>query len=152
MPGKRQDFLYQAQAILARRDHSRTEVAVKLRRKGFTEHEIAKALTFLQEQKLLDDARFAQAYVASILRGKSVGPRYVSAKLKQKGVGEKHIQAALAAAFTSGRERELIGEATEQWKRTHPKYAQDRGRLYRFLIARGFNSDAVREITSRAAA
>lgn len=159
MPGKRQDVFYQAQAVLSRRDHSAAEVKAKLARKGFTTDEIAKTVDFLQEKKLLDDARFAQAYVESILRAKPVGPRYLSAKLKQKEIGESIIQKTLLQVFSPpyeggvpaegggrGREAILAEQAAAQWKRIHPKHAQDKQRLFRFLSSRGFTHDAISAI------
>lgn len=152
MPGKRQDVFYQAQAILARRDHSAAEVKAKLARKGFTKDEIAKTVDFLQEKKLLDDALFAKEYIESILRAKPVGPRYLSAKLKQKGVGEGIIQETLGEI--KGREAILAEQAAAQWKRLHPstssgqvpKHAQDKQRLFRFLASRGFTQDVISAI------
>lgn len=149
MSGKRQDVFYQAQAVLSRRDHSVAEVKAKLARKGFTTDEIAKTLDFLQEKKLLDDARFAKAYAQSILRAKPVGPRYLSAKLKQKGVGEEIIRNAIDEAFSVSpvsRETELAHQAADQWRRLHPKYASDKQRLFRFLASRGFTQDAISAI------
>ncbi len=151
MPGKRQDVLYQAQAILSRRDHSTAEVKAKLKRKAFTEKEIAKAIGFLQEKKLLDDARFAKAYAESILRAKLVGPRYLQAKLKQKGVGEGIIRETLVEV--RGREADLAEQAMQQWKKSHPSTSsgqvpkhKQKQRLFRFLASRGFTHDAISAI------
>lgn len=128
------------------------------------EQEIAKALQYLQEKKFLNDTRFARAYVESILRSKPVGPRYLRAKLRQKGVESGIINQAISQAFqadgdtpevsgsdSSGvakrgseiREAELIQQAASQWKKLHPKHAQDRQRLYRFLLSRGFTNGAI---------
>lgn len=148
MPGKRQDVLYQAQAILSRRDHATAEVKTKLKRKGFPEEEIAKALHFLQEKNLLDDARFAAAYVASILRAKPVGPRYLWAKLRQRGIGDSIISQVLRGL--DDREAELAQQAAEQWRRLHPKHATDKNRLYHFLLSRGFTQAAIQTATSPA--
>lgn len=142
---KRQDPVYQAMNILASRDHARAEVITKLKHKGFSEEEVAKAIDYLQEKKLLDDTRFAKAYADSMLRTKPVGPRYISAKLKQKGVGETIARQTVRELFSEGRGREafLAQQAAEQWKKSHPKHAGDKQRLYRFLASRGFTSDAI---------
>lgn len=140
MKKKSQDVFYQAQAILSRRDHSSAEVKSKLRRQGFTAEEVAKAITFLQGQNLLDDARFARAYVQNMLSSKPVGLRYLRAKLRQKWVEERIINEVLQEKGKFA--VELAKQATEQWKRLHPKHSDDRVRLYRFLISRGFTSPA----------
>lgn len=143
MTGKRQDPVYQAQAILSRRDHSVKEMHSKLRRQGFGEQEIAKTLAWLQEKRLLNDRRFAAAYADALVRSKPVGPRYLSAKLKQKGVADSLIREIIHNIFSDGRQQALIANAIARWKRLHPNH--DRQRLYRFLVSRGFTADAISE-------
>lgn len=141
--GKKSNPFYQAQAILARRDHSQAEVEQKLARKGFTRAQIAKVVETLQEQKIIDDRKFARAYVENILLTKPVGPRYLRAKLQQKRVGESIIEAAIQEIFSSFSEVELIQETIRRWKRSYPKHAEGSERLFRHLVSRGFTMDRI---------
>src|SRR5688572_26232861 len=84
--GKRSDPLYQAQAILSRRDHAEAEVRGKLKQKGFAEPQIEGAVAWLKQHRLLNDEAFARMYVENTLRFKPTGPRLLTQKLKQRGV------------------------------------------------------------------
>ncbi len=139
--GKRTDPIYQAQAILAIRDHSVAEVTLKLKKKGFAHPDITSALAWLEQHKLLNDQQFAERYVESLVRSKPVGPMWLKAKLRQKGIAPDIISVTLAKHYSSDRERELAKEATAAFIRRSP----DPVRLYRFLLARGFSSDIIKE-------
>lgn len=141
LTGKRTDPIYQAQAILAVRDHSVAEITSKLKKKGFEQVDIATALTWLEQHKLLNDQQFAKRYTESMLRSKPVGPMWLKAKLRQKGIAPDIISVTLAEHYSSDRERELAKEATAAFTQRSP----DPVRLYRFLLARGFSSDIIKE-------
>lgn len=140
---KKDNPIYQAQAILALRDHAEAEVRQKLKRKGFSVAQIEEAVRWLHEQKLLNDAVFAERYARSLISAKPVGPRWVWAKLKQKGVAENYIEAASAAVFAEHPEESLAKQATASWRRLHPNAQNERERLYRHLASRGFSPDAI---------
>lgn len=144
---KRQDIFYQAQAILSRRDHSEYEMRTKLQRKGFPEVKIEAVVDKLLKLQLLDDEKFAALVVAEILRYKPVGRRWLVNKLQQKGIAAEVIEAAVYDAIDDAREMELAREAAASWRKSHARYAADRGRLTRFLVSRGFSYEvAVRAV------
>ena len=138
--------IYQAQDILARRDHSEYEVRTKMARKGFEPQQIDEAVAWLKENKLLNDELFAQKFVRHTLLMKPVGPRYLIQKLQQKRVAAEAIEPAVYEEITDEREEELVQAAAEQWKRSHQRHADDRNRLQRFLISRGFSFEVVQGV------
>lgn len=138
MQGKRINPYYMAQDILSRRDHSEHELRVKLQRKHFSPAQISDVVEKLKEKHLIDDERFAAAYVESSLRTKPVGPRWLMQKLSMKGLSREVSSRILAEALPPERLETLKQEARERWVRLHPKHADDRIRLQRFLISRGF--------------
>lgn len=142
---KRTDPIYQAQDILSRRDHAEFEVRQKLKRKGFTPAQVEEAVAWLYTHRLLDDRAFARRFVESTLLMKPVGPRYLQFKLKQKGVASSIIDEAISAALAERSEAEILQEAIEKWRRSHPRYQHDRERLTRYLVARGFSMHHVRD-------
>lgn len=153
LTGKRTDPIYQAQAILAIRDHSVAEITLKLKRKGFKQADITTALTWLEQHKLLNDTRFAERYVASLVRSKPVGPRWLHAKLREKGVEPGLIAATMAKLYSKELEQELAKQAAEAFTRRSPAYrpgrvsggGTDPQKLFRFLLARGFSADVIKE-------
>lgn len=142
---KREDPIYQAQAILARRDHTEHEVRTKLGRKGFIEQQVDEAVAWLKRHKLLNDERFAQVFVESTLIMKPVGPRWFIHKLRQKGVRAEFIEPAVYGVIDDAKEAELAMEAGQAWRRRQgerPLDRRDRDRLMRFLVSRGFSYEA----------
>lgn len=146
---KSENPLYQAESILARRDHSVAELQQKLRRKGFTATQIEEAVVNLKERKLLDDTRVARRYAAWILEMKAVGPRWLQMKLRQKQFNAPDIEMAVAEAYVNVPEADVARRAAEVWCRMHPRYAQDQQRLRRFLISRGFSSQSIEDAMGR---
>lgn len=143
---KKDNPIYQAQAILAIRDHAEGEVRKKLAHKRFSADQIEAAIAWLYEQKLLNDAEFARRYAHSIVAIKPVGPRWLVAKLKQRGLGETHITSAIADVFTQHTEEKLAADAVARWRRMHPSVDNAREKLYRHLASRGFSPDAIASV------
>ena len=139
---KSENVYYQAQAILARRDHSEHEVRMKLAKKGFSEVQIDEAIEILCDQKLIDDEKFAAMYVTNTLRFKNVGPRWLVHKLKEKRIATELIEPAVYGVIDEDKEHALATDAASAWRRSHAKHAEDRDRLTRFLRSRGFSFEA----------
>lgn len=147
-PRKKDNSIYQAQAILARRDHSESEVRTKLKRKGFAGAEIEQAVTWLYANKLLNDTEFVRKYAESILLYKPVGPRWLQAKLRQRGVAGPTIGSGLEKIYSQYPEDSLAAQAADSWRRMHPKRADDKAALWRFLASRGFSAESINKLLS----
>jgi regulatory protein len=140
---KRTNPYYVAQDILSRRDHSEFELRTKMRRKKFSPTEIDDVVAKLKKLNLINDQNFISMFIENTLLFKSVGPKYLAHKLKQKGIVSSRIEAALAEAFTPGREVELAKQALDSWRRTRPQHKTDQSRLFRYLTSRGFSYAAI---------
>jgi len=143
--GKRSDPLYQAQAILSRRDHAEAEVRRKLKQKGFVEPQIEGAVAWLKQHRLLNDEAFARMYVENTLRFKPTGPRLLTLKLKQRGVEPALIEKVMAESFVPGRETELIQQAALKRRVRSLQEPREYLRLQRWLLSRGFSPSSVDE-------
>ncbi len=126
--------------LLARREHTRAELAGKLASHG-TPEEIETVLANLERSGLLSDARAAAAYV----RGHAA--RFGAARLRQtlrtKGVASELIEEQVAEL------PDEIGRAREIWARkfgTAPADAREWAKQARFLQSRGFASDVIRRL------
>lgn len=128
--------------LLARREHSRVELAKKLAPHG-TPEEVENVLGALQQANLQSDARFAASYL------RSQGDRLGAAKLRQTLRG-KGIEAELIADCLS--EADLPDEmerARAVWAKkfaTPPADAREWARQARFLQSRGFSVDVIRRL------
>ena len=76
--------------LLSRREHSRTELYLKLTKRFESKEDINLNLDRLEEKNLLSDSRFAEEYVQA-RRRKGFGPNKISAELDKRGVKESLI-------------------------------------------------------------
>jgi len=81
--------------LLSRREHSVFELIQKLKKRYGPNKLINDAIIRLQESNLLDDQRFAEAYIKVRAR-KGFGPRRIDAELQQRKVSEAIINQELS--------------------------------------------------------
>lgn len=130
-----------ALGLLARREHSRAELARKLAAHG-EEAEILLLLDGLEREGLLSERRFAES-LAHARQGKH-GSLRVRADLQNKGVTGAEMEAVLAVV----RENDLVAARTVWQKKfsTLPHDAAERLKQARFLLGRGFPPEVVRRV------
>ena len=71
--------------ILSYREHSRKELKNKLIKKFDNAQLVEKTLTKLEDNNLINDIRFAEAYI-SMRKRKGFGPKKIFFELKEKGI------------------------------------------------------------------
>ena len=128
-----------AMRLLARREHSRLELARKLSRIAGEGQEVDRVLEDLARKGWLSDARFAEHSVRA--RARRFGPLKVAHELRCKGIGEEVIEAAFRAAGIDG-----TADMQRVWQSRFsekPVNDRERARQVRFLQGRGFPLDNV---------
>ncbi|MGZ9030740.1 MAG: recombination regulator RecX [Rhodoplanes sp.] len=134
-----------AVALLARREHSRAELAIKLRRNLTDAHdpaEVDQVLDTLERDKLLSDERYAGALTRT--RSARFGDARVRFDLKSAGVAAETVDRAVESLKGTELER-----ARAVWLRRFgeaPSTPQERGRQARFLQARGFSTETIGKV------
>lgn len=127
--------------LLARREHSRAELARKLA--GYGEAgEIAAVLDVLQAEGLLSNLRFAES-LAHARHGRH-GSLRLRADLQNKGVAESESASVIAEARSQD-----LAAAQAVWQKKFgvmPRDAAERIRQMRFLAGRGFPAEVVRRV------
>lgn len=128
--------------LLARREHSRAELARKLDERGVPAELAGEILDSLAARRLQSDERYAEALVTS-RHGRGQGPVRIRRELAERGVAATMIDAVLEAAATDWfalaretRRRRFGAEPPTEWN--------ERVRQSRFLEYRGFNSEQIR--------
>jgi regulatory protein len=126
---------------LARRDHSSEDLRRRLLEKGYDAQVVAPLLDALRAEKLLDDQRFTENFVAyHAARGQ--GPMRVRAELRRHGLQGSLIEESLDAF------PEWIGQLRrvrqKKFGTTLPDTYADRQHQARFLGYRGFTSAQIR--------
>lgn len=132
-----------AMDLLARREHSRRELAQKLGKRfsgqsGLIEEELDK----LTHEGLQNDARLAEAFIQA-RRSKGQGPVKIRAELKGKGVDDSTISLAFEECdidwFDVAHEVAVKKFGTAEL----PTEMKEKGRVARFLQQRGFSYDHI---------
>jgi regulatory protein len=129
-----------ALALVARREHSAAEASAALLRKGYDADVVAATVTELQQERLLDDARYAESLVR-MLTGRGQGPQRVRHALLAAGISAEGTAAALESApdwsllAADVRRRKFGVRIPIDWP--------GRARQMRFLQYRGFSKDHI---------
>jgi regulatory protein len=128
-----------ALGYLARREHSRMELARKLAPHCEDRAEIDVILDDFAQRGWLNETRFAEMIVQA--RQGKFGSRRIVHELREKGVSEE----AIAAALPEVRENELE-TARAVWEKKFgviPGDAKDKAKQMRFLASRGFGQEVI---------
>jgi regulatory protein len=146
MPNDAIEARKKAMDLLARREHSRTELERKLAAAGFDADAAADALHQLAQEGLQSDRRFVESFVQSrINQGK--GPLRIHADLAQRGIAAGLVDEVLAEVrhdwFAAARDARA-----KKFGRAQPADFSDKARQMRFLQYRGFEPDQVRAAVS----
>ena len=131
-----------ALAMLARREHTRAEMARKLSVHCEYPEQIEQLLDALVARGWLSEARFAESRANALAR--KFGSRKIEYDLMSRGVSAEVVERTVEQA----RAQEL-GNCRAAWQRKFgalPQDAAERGRQMRFLAGRGFSAEAVRQV------
>ena len=130
--------------LLARREHSRFELARKLGSRGHPDDLIEETIGDLSRAGLQSDERFAQAFVRSALR-RGQGPLKIRAGLAERGVDSDIAPDYFELDADEWSER----AADALRKRFGPAPVESRAdwaKRARFLAGRGFPSDVAAKV------
>ena len=128
--------------LLARRDHTRAELARKLAGHG-TPEEVEAVLAEMEATQLQSDSRTAESW----LRGNAarLGSSRLRHSLKSRGLAPELIEAQIEQADLP----DEMDRARAIWSRKFsaaPSNAKEWARQARFLQSRGFAGDVVRRL------
>lgn len=131
---------------LASKESCSSEIIEYLKKKGISSESIRTTLDRLEQEKLLDDSRYARLFTRSLgLQGK--GPMHIVSALRKKG-----IQLSLSQAKT------LLQNEIDSWDevslakkiiaRRYPEAKNDpkmQNRAFQALLRRGFSPEIIKK-------
>ena len=130
--------------LLARREHSARELAIKLEARGYATDAVAETLAALAAKSLLSDERFCETYVHHrIARG--YGPLRIRHELAQRGVDGQLIEQALDQADVDWH-KHLAEVRAGKFGGGKPREFAEQARQGRFLQQRGFSTEDIRRL------
>jgi len=134
--------------FLKTRPRSRLEFERRLRRYGYDDAVVAATLELLAAKGLVDDDRFARAWIRDRAALRPKGRRAMAMELRLKGVGRERVAAALAEELDLSEEelaRRALGRRGDYYRSKGEK--KGRAALYGFLARRGFEGAVARKLT-----
>jgi len=132
---------------LARREHSRDELARKLAPHVESAEALEALLDDLVRRGQLSDARYAEARSTQLAR--KFGPSRIAHELRSKGVDAEAASQALAVVRENAQ-----AQATVVWGKRFgrpPSDALERVKQLRFMQMRGFSQDVIQAVVPRVA-
>jgi regulatory protein len=137
-------ILHKAQAYCAYQDRCSAEVLQKLRDWGVDETRMLKIIESLNEDKFLDDHRYALSFVSSKFRLKHWGRNKIAYELRLKKLPSEFISAALESIDENeyaSTLQTLISKKSKEVKDSDT--FRKKQKIARFLISKGFESELV---------
>ncbi len=128
-----------AYRLLSFRDRSVKELKERMRKAGFSEESVAKALRKAQEAGYVNDERFAKSFVEG-KRMKGFGRARLQAALKEKGIKEENIQSLMRGITDEDEIEKARFLISRRMKTMHGTIGQkEREKLRLFLLRKGYS-------------
>jgi len=141
------EALAKAQELCAASEQCEYDIRTKLVRWGIRRADADTIIDTLTDGKYIDDTRYAAAYVRDKLNHARWGCRKIMAGLAAKRIGRRVASDAIDAEFDEDRYRDallrLIAAKARGMER--PLSRDDRIRLARFAVSRGFETGLIVE-------
>lgn len=133
--------------IIERSYKTEKEVRDKLREKEYTDSQIEKSIEFLKEYNFINDDSYAKAYINDKLASR--GRQKIKYDLIKKGIDKQIIDEKLSCIDSDDEKNTALALAEKKY-RSISKSETDSyklsGKLYRFLISKGYNYDIVKDV------
>ena len=139
------DTYLAALKMLARRELSEAQLRQRLTRREHDPEAIEEALTRLKADRSLDDERVAGAIARSETNLKKRGRYRVTRKIEAAGIAPSIARRVVDETFSAIDGDALLQESLARRLRGRTRIEDDRefNRLYRYLVAQGFEPDRV---------
>jgi regulatory protein len=136
--------------MLARRELSEMQVRQRLARKGHEPQAIDEAVERLRAERALDDHRVAEAIARTETGIRRRGKVRVRMQIERAGISKETAKRAVDEVFGAIDDGALLQSSLSKRLRGRDTIEDDREfqRIYRYLIAQGFESDQVMQALS----
>ena len=142
--GKFTDAYNKSLDFLSYREHSELELKNKLLKKGFESSLIYEVIDILVARKLVNNERFADAYVSSRKR-KGFGPKKIFFELQQRGIQESISDKVI---FNDSNDWRTLAQKVflKKFKNGVSTDFKEKSKQQNFMISRGFRFQEIESI------
>lgn len=147
MMKKVQDFdtlLKRMAGLCARSEQCSFDIIQKLFKAGLPREEREKMIDYLKEHRYIDDARFARSFASYKVRFAGWGKRKIRMALAAKRIESPLIDAAIDGIDEEEYQKAFDRVADSKIRETDLSSREEVARLFRHLMARGFESHLIR--------
>lgn len=131
-------------SLCARTEQCEYDIRMKLSRILPDPQACQRIISFLKENRFIDNERFAGAFARDKIRFSGWGPAKVRAALRLKRIDTELINQAIASVGEEEKTETLLRIAGTKAKQLDLNLYNDRLKLMRFLAGRGFDADDCR--------
>lgn len=137
--------------LLARRELSEQQLRQRLTRKAYDDNDIDDAIARLRAERALDDARTAGAIARTEAGLRKRGRLRVQMQIERAGIAKSTARQAVNETFEGIDDAALLEASLAKRLRGRATIDDDREleRLYRYLVAQGFEPDKVLDVLNR---
>ena len=139
----KQSLTARAVNLLARREHSQTELRTKLLKAEFDINEINDVLDKLAAKDIQSDVRFAENYIRYRAQ-RGFGSQKINLELKERGLNKQTIVNAIEESEIDWFDL-AISARRKRFGEQAPDNLKDRAKQQRFLQYRGFTHEQINE-------
>ena len=143
----RKEALSNLTRICSKREICSHEAIKKLKDWGLPDSDTSEIITFLINEKYIDDLRYSAHFASDKFRFNKWGKNKIAFALKQKHIPELTISMAIEN-FPDEEYKQFVREEIIKKLNSLPKLSnyELKGKLYRFAMGRGFENDLVMEL------
>jgi regulatory protein len=135
------------------RARSEKEIRDRLKKEDVPDHVVGRVLEFLSGYDLINDEKWARAFINDKLGRKSISASQLTFELSRKGVSREIVEQAVTELNArESDEARALAAAQKRWPRIERMEADTRKRnqkLMAFLASRGFSYSIAKEVAKK---
>ena len=139
-PYTKESALIAMGTLCARSEQCEADIVKKLRLKGLPYPDIQDVIAKLRSDSFIDDHRFARSFANDKVRFSAWGRNKIRLALITKRIESEAVAAALQSIDETDYKAALARAAQSKVKSLDLQEYDDRLKLYKFLVSRGFES------------
>ncbi|HCW52970.1 MAG TPA: recombination regulator RecX [Clostridium sp.] len=133
--------------IVERSFKTEKEMRDKLKEKEYKDDQIEKTIEFLKEYKFINDEAYVNAYVNDKLSSR--GRQKIKYDLIRKGIERNLIEEKLSDIDSDDEKNTALNLAKKKYnsiKKSESDLYKINGKLYRFLMSKGYNYELIKDV------
>lgn len=138
-----------AMALLLHKDRTRSELAGRLEKEGFSGQALLEAMRYVEHFGYINDRRYVENYLM-FQKGKR-SRREIFYKLSEKGISDELVQQVMEESEYQGEEEAIESLILKRLKGKQPgglSYGE-KGKIFSYLGRKGYEMDTVKKVFSK---